>query len=29
MSEHLDLTSYGYQIKAELGRNREGGRITW
>lgn len=29
MSDHLDLTSYGYQIKAELGRNREGGRITW
>lgn len=29
MSEYLDLTSYGYQIKAELGRNREGGRITW
>jgi serine/threonine protein kinase len=29
MSDYLDLTSYGYQIKAELGRNREGGRITW
>lgn len=29
MSDNLDLTSYGYQIKAELGRNREGGRITW
>ncbi|NJO97185.1 MAG: serine/threonine protein kinase [Pleurocapsa sp. CRU_1_2] len=29
MSDYLDLTSYGYQIEAELGRNREGGRITW
>lgn len=29
MSEHLDLASHGYQIEAELGRNREGGRITW
>jgi serine/threonine protein kinase len=29
MSVHPDLTSYGYQIEAELGRNREGGRITW
>lgn len=29
MSDYLDLTRYGYQIKAELGRNREGGRITW
>lgn len=29
MSFIPDLTSHGYQIKAELGRNREGGRITW
>ncbi|MEM6612692.1 MAG: serine/threonine-protein kinase [Cyanobacteria bacterium P01_C01_bin.72] len=29
MSDYPDLTSYGYQIEAELGRNREGGRITW
>jgi serine/threonine protein kinase len=29
MSDNWDLTNYGYQIKAELGRNREGGRITW
>jgi serine/threonine protein kinase len=29
MSVYLDLTSYGYHIEAELGRNREGGRITW
>lgn len=29
MSDYLDLTSYGYQIETELGRNREGGRITW
>ncbi len=29
MSGFPDLTSYGYQIDAELGRNRAGGRITW
>ena len=29
MSVYPDLASYGYQILAELGRNREGGRITW
>jgi len=29
MSDYPNLTNYGYQIKAELGRNREGGRITW
>ena len=29
MSGHPDFASYGYQILAELGRNREGGRITW
>jgi hypothetical protein len=29
MSEYPDLSSYGYQIETELGRNREGGRITW
>ena len=29
MSDYPDLISYGYQIEAELGRNREGGRITW
>ncbi len=29
MSGFPDLTSYGYRIDAELGRNRAGGRITW
>ncbi|MGB5713121.1 MAG: serine/threonine-protein kinase [Waterburya sp.] len=29
MSTYPDLLSYGYQIESELGRNREGGRITW
>lgn len=29
MQDIPDFTEYGYQIKAELGRNREGGRITW
>ncbi|MGF1588032.1 MAG: serine/threonine protein kinase [Pleurocapsa sp.] len=29
MNANFDLTSYGYKIEAELGRNREGGRITW
>jgi serine/threonine protein kinase len=29
MNDIPDLTSYGYEIGQELGRNREGGRITW
>ena len=29
MSVYPDFASYGYEILAELGRNREGGRITW
>ena len=29
MNNLPDLTPYGYQITKELGRNREGGRITW
>ena len=29
MSDFPDLNQYGYQINEELGRNREGGRITW
>jgi hypothetical protein len=29
MTGYPDLTSYGYHIEAELGRNRQGGRITW
>lgn len=29
MSFYPDLTNHGYKIEAELGRNREGGRITW
>ena len=29
MSDNPNLSSYGYSVKAELGRNREGGRITW
>ncbi len=29
MNNIPDLTSYGYEISQELGRNREGGRITW
>ncbi|MGL5832842.1 MAG: serine/threonine protein kinase [Waterburya sp.] len=29
MSDYPNLMSYGYHIEAELGRNREGGRITW
>jgi len=29
MSAYPDLFSYGYKIESELGRNREGGRITW
>ncbi len=29
MNNFPDLSPYGYQIIQELGRNREGGRITW
>ena len=29
MSFYPDFTARGYKIEAELGRNREGGRITW
>lgn len=29
MNTYPNLTSYGYKIEGELGRNREGGRITW
>lgn len=29
MSDHPNLNDYGYQIETQLGRNREGGRITW
>ena len=29
MTDLPDFTKYGYQINTELGRNREGGRITW
>ncbi|MEM8719670.1 MAG: serine/threonine-protein kinase [Cyanobacteria bacterium P01_G01_bin.39] len=29
MSDYPDLSRYGYSIEQELGRNREGGRITW
>ncbi len=29
MKDIPDFTEYGYQIREELGRNREGGRITW
>ena len=29
MNNIPDLTAYGYKISEELGRNREGGRITW
>ncbi|MGF1540693.1 MAG: serine/threonine protein kinase [Pleurocapsa sp.] len=29
MNNIPDLTNYGYEISQELGRNREGGRITW
>jgi len=29
MSYYPDLQKYGYQITEQLGRNREGGRITW
>ena len=29
MDNFPDFTQYGYQVKEQLGRNREGGRITW
>ncbi|MEL6495950.1 MAG: protein kinase [Cyanobacteria bacterium J06623_7] len=29
MSDSLDLSSYGYRITAELGRNTDGARVTW
>lgn len=29
MNNYPNLIPYGYEIKTELGRNREGGRITW
>jgi serine/threonine protein kinase len=29
MNDYPNLTAYGYKIDTELGRNREGGRITW
>ena len=29
MNNYPNLIPYGYKINAELGRNREGGRITW
>ncbi|GAX40068.1 serine/threonine protein kinase [Tolypothrix sp. NIES-4075] len=29
MSNYPDFSPHGYQIITELGRNREGGRITW
>ncbi len=29
MSEFPDLSSYGYQVQAELGHNRVGGRVTY
>lgn len=29
MSDYSDLENYGYHIEEELGRNRQGGRITW
>ena len=29
MQKHPNLSCHGYQIDGELGRNREGGRITW
>ncbi len=29
MSNFPDFSCHGYQIQEELGRNREGGRITW
>lgn len=29
MSNHPDFSSYGYQIKRQLGQNRQGGRFTY
>lgn len=29
MNNKPDYSEYGYNIIQELGRNREGGRITW
>jgi serine/threonine protein kinase len=29
MQDFPDFSQYGYEILSELGRNREGGRITW
>ncbi|MEH2292707.1 hypothetical protein [Nostoc sp.] len=29
MNSYPDFSEYGYQVLRELGRNREGGRITW
>ena len=29
MNAYPDLVRHGYKIESELGRNREGGRITW
>ncbi len=29
MSGYPDFYQHGYEIVKELGRNREGGRITW
>jgi serine/threonine protein kinase len=29
MQDFPDFSKYGYEILSELGRNREGGRITW
>jgi serine/threonine protein kinase len=29
MPDFPDFSKYGYQVLSELGRNREGGRITW
>lgn len=29
MNSYLDFSPQGYQVISELGRNREGGRITW
>ncbi len=29
MSDFPNFSKYGYQVLSELGRNREGGRITW
>ncbi|MHC5670783.1 protein kinase domain-containing protein [Nostoc sp.] len=29
MNSYPDFSEHGYQVLRELGRNREGGRITW